>query len=382
MRIAIVHSYYSSGQASGENVAVDLQVKMLRLKGHEVTLFAKYTDIESQKLFFKTRCAFRILTGFGANFNTQLRQFDPEIVIINNLYPNISSNWIKGIPGKKILIVHNLRAWCSNGFMLRDSKFCSKCVLNPMWGTIYRCSDGNFARSLVQTLTQFLGGGLAEQRLKGAVIAAVSEHGAKMINEIDPTLSASTIPNFIPLNELVVNPSTLDFGPKQGKFVWIGRVSKEKGLADLLEIWPEAFDLDIIGDGPELDSIRQDHSHKSNLNFIGNLPNIEVNLKLVEYLGLVNSSLWPEFGPITVIEALAAGVPVIVPSILGMSQILSESQAGLVYEMSNKSSLLEALSKLEKIENRKKFSNAARQLHDQVYSFTGWFDRLLSSFPD
>ena len=44
MRIAVVHSYYSNRQPSGENVVVDLQVGALRRAGHEVHVVARAAD--------------------------------------------------------------------------------------------------------------------------------------------------------------------------------------------------------------------------------------------------------------------------------------------------------------------------------------------------
>jgi hypothetical protein len=44
VRIAMVHSFYSSSQPSGENTVVLNEVDALRRAGHEVALFAAHTD--------------------------------------------------------------------------------------------------------------------------------------------------------------------------------------------------------------------------------------------------------------------------------------------------------------------------------------------------
>ena len=49
MKIAVVHSFYSTRQPSGENVVVQLQARALQEAGHEVSLIAAQTDrLESE----------------------------------------------------------------------------------------------------------------------------------------------------------------------------------------------------------------------------------------------------------------------------------------------------------------------------------------------
>ena len=57
MKVAIVHSYYSSRQPSGENVVVDAQAAALRAQGVDVRIIAARTDALESNGGYKLRSA-------------------------------------------------------------------------------------------------------------------------------------------------------------------------------------------------------------------------------------------------------------------------------------------------------------------------------------
>ena len=63
LRIAVVHSYYSSRQTSGENQVVDQQVDVLRSAGHTVTLVARRTDDLAGHRSYSLKAAATVATG-------------------------------------------------------------------------------------------------------------------------------------------------------------------------------------------------------------------------------------------------------------------------------------------------------------------------------
>ena len=58
MRIALVHSYYSSRVPSGENRVVDAQARALRDVGHEVQVVAELTDRRLRRRTYPLEAAF------------------------------------------------------------------------------------------------------------------------------------------------------------------------------------------------------------------------------------------------------------------------------------------------------------------------------------
>jgi hypothetical protein len=93
LRIAVVHSYYSSRQPSGENVVVDLQIDALHRAGHEVELIARRTgDLEPARTY-PVAAALRVASGRGASPRDRIAAFEPDVVHVHNLFPNWGRRW-------------------------------------------------------------------------------------------------------------------------------------------------------------------------------------------------------------------------------------------------------------------------------------------------
>ena len=385
MKIAVIHSFYTGNQASGENALVDNQIIMLRSKGHSVNLYSKVTELESTDKFYALKCLYRILTRRGANFSSEIACFKPDLILVHNLFPNISSYWLRRIKIKKIFFLHNLRPWCSNGFMLRKSMPCNKCTKNSIWGTVHKCANNKLLRSLIQSLNQMLPSDLYLQQKNGAVIATVSEQSKAQVVKLEPRLKIESIPNFTyTFQERFPKFASLDFDSNtQSKFVWVGRISHEKGLHKLLEIWPNKYCLDVIGNGPDFEKLKKSYSSNKNIEFLGYLSNLDVMRTLKGYRAMVNSSLWAEFGPLTVIEALACGLPVILTKSLPISIAVIQSKAGLNYDITSKKTLTQCLDTMMDKELRENFSKSAVALHAESFSFEQWHKRIMQiPFPN
>ena len=92
---------------SGENIVVLGQIKALNAYGHEVKLFSRHTDIEQKMFFFAARSGYRVISGSGFNFKKDIKYFNPDLVLVHNLFPNISSRWLERVTARRIIFLHN-----------------------------------------------------------------------------------------------------------------------------------------------------------------------------------------------------------------------------------------------------------------------------------
>ena len=135
---------------------------------------------------------------------------------------------------------------------------------------------------------------------------------------------------------------------------YIGRLSFEKGVDVLIHATLKIMDryktvkLFIIGDGPErkyLNSIVQNSQHKDRVFFLGFI------LDIKECMGLLDLYVQPSrsetFG-ISVVEAMAAGVPVIGSNVGGLPKLIKNMKTGLLFQCGNVESLQGAISKMIK----------------------------------
>jgi glycosyltransferase involved in cell wall biosynthesis len=98
--------------------------------------------------------------------------------------------------------------------------------------------------------------------------------------------------------------------------LFVGRFTEEKGVLDLVQSWGrarvEGLRLTMIGSGPLLDVIRA--SGSPGIDLPGQIPPFEVRRLMLEARALVLPSRWFEGMPMVLLEAMAAGLPVVVPA--------------------------------------------------------------------
>lgn len=125
-RVAVVHSFYSSRQPSGENIVVDQQIAALRRAGHTVELFAQRTDEREGNPLYPLEAAWSTATGIGRA--PRLADFNPDVVHVHNVFPNFGKQWIAGSPAPVVSSLHNYRPLCAAGTFFRDGQVCTDCL--------------------------------------------------------------------------------------------------------------------------------------------------------------------------------------------------------------------------------------------------------------
>jgi glycosyltransferase involved in cell wall biosynthesis len=86
---------------------------------------------------------------------------------------------------------------------------------------------------------------------------------------------------------------------------------------------PIGLNLQIIGDGPERRNLEQMASGLRSVRFLGRRPNAEISHRLVRSRAAVVPSIWYEGQPMSVLEAFAAGTPVLGSNIGGVGETLA-----------------------------------------------------------
>jgi glycosyltransferase involved in cell wall biosynthesis len=133
---------------------------------------------------------------------------------------------------------------------------------------------------------------------------------------------------------------------KMVRLLQIGRLVHEKkghhillkALSRLERYRPDIhFKLDFIGEGPSRDyliKLVKENNLKNNVNFLGNKSRDYVYSNICNYDLLVQPSIYEGFG-LTVAEAMAAKVPVLVSDIDGPMEIIENGKYGNYFESCN-----------------------------------------------
>lgn len=160
---------------------------------------------------------------------------------------------------------------------------------------------------------------------------------------------------------------------------WVGRVSREKGLDVLLDALVQlergAVSLSVVGDGPERELLE------------GKAGDLPASVR-VRWHGTVSSAyrLFPAFDafvlssrtegtPMVLLEAMAAGVPIVATAVGGVPNVVSDDEALLV-PPEDPEALAAAVSQVrDRPEEAASRARAAGHRLESEYSLTPWVDR-------
>jgi glycosyltransferase involved in cell wall biosynthesis len=125
----------------------------------------------------------------------------------------------------------------------------------------------------------------------------------------------------------------------KGFFLYLGRLSYEKGLLTLIKAFARLKDikLKIVGTGPQETSLKDivQKSGAENIEFAGFKSGDELKSIIADASFNIIPSEWWENNPLSVIEAYSVGVPVIGAEIGGIPEIIVEGKTGFMFEMKN-----------------------------------------------
>jgi glycosyltransferase involved in cell wall biosynthesis len=128
----------------------------------------------------------------------------------------------------------------------------------------------------------------------------------------------------------------------------VGRLSHEKGIHQAIEAWLSAspkLELKVIGSGPMELQLRQ--LAGDSVQFLGQLHRDEVVHEMMVSRALLFPSIVFESQPMVLLEALAAGLPVVATDHPPSRWILQDSHAGILVRPQSSRAIIEAVSQLE-----------------------------------
>ena len=378
MRIALLHSYYSSAQSSGENVVVDAQFQALSTAGHDVMLLGRRTDTEQALSGYPVRAAWRTLTNRGPDPFDRLRRFEPDVVHVHNTVPNIGLSWLPRWRGPLVHTLHNFRPLCANGLLFRDGHVCTDCPDGRPWSAVENACYRNSALASTPIAARNSQGMSVNPLLTRAdALVVLSAYARDVFARYG--LDRHKL-HLLPNGVRQLHDGAVAEPPEQ-RWIAVGRLRAEKGFVELLRGWPEGVALDIAGLGPQRADLEA--MAGESVNFLGQVPASELRRMLPSYTGMVFTSLAPESAmPLVVVEALEAGIPVaIVASSPHAAELITRGVAfGLAVDSRavRIDSILEALAWAYR--GGESLRARCRELYEEQYGEATWVQRLTSLY--
>ena len=334
MKLLLLHNAYQ--QHGGEDAVFTAEAELLRANGHCVIRYQRHND-ELLRAGLRGSISAGINTLWSSTSYKEvfalLKREEPTIAHFHNTFPLISPSayyacFDAGVPVVQTL--HNYRLLCPAATFLRDGRVCESCLGRsvPWPGIVHACYRNSRAASTVVAGMLTLHRAKQTWAKKVDVYIALSEFSRrKFIEGGLPPKRVAVKPNFV--SDPGVNKSLGEY------LISVGRVSEEKSIPLLLSAWSKLHrppPLRIAGDGPLRDEliteIRRRGLEKA-IDLLGRIPHEET----VKYIRgarfmVIPSQCFENF-PLTIAEAFACGVPVIVSRLGAMREIVEDGRTGL-----------------------------------------------------
>jgi glycosyltransferase involved in cell wall biosynthesis len=171
------------------------------------------------------------------------------------------------------------------------------------------------------------------------------------------------------------------------RLLFVGRLAEQKGLPILLDALAkvEGATLDIAGDGPERKMLEQkvnDLNISERVKILGYQSQPQVRALLKQADVFVMSS-FAEGLPVVLMEAMAAGVPVVATWVAGIPEIVRDERNGLLIPPGDANALAQAIRRLlNDPDLRNQFASAGREKIEQDFNIETevlWLEKILTS---
>lgn len=342
LTVLVVHNEYQ--HSGGEANVMAGEIQMLREHGDSVTVYGRNNgELDGWSLIKKLSLVFSGV--FSMKTYREVRQILKsapfDVVHVHNTVPLISPSvyyaaWSMGVP--VVQTIHNYRFLCPNGLFYRDGHICEECVSH---GLIRSVCHGCYRNSRGQSLALAFSMGI--HRILGTykrieAFICLTEFAREKLSRLLPPERIYLKPN--PVNDPIPGPSLCN---RKKQFCCVTRLDREKGVYVLLEAFRLLPDVSLLiaGDGMEMFGMEAMIARfgMKNVTMAGNLDHSAAKAVIAESYAMILPTQLYEGFPMTMLESLYAGTPVIGSDVGAVAECLRKSQAGLLFVHDDPASL-------------------------------------------
>jgi glycosyltransferase involved in cell wall biosynthesis len=309
VRVVQIHTTYL--EPGGEDLVVQRERELLMKHGHTVEPIT-FRNPEKPVEQVRNLALANWNRASGRRVSEALEAAPVDVVHVHN-------TWFTGSPSSVaaahrhapvVATLHNYRRNCLNAYLYRDDAPCTDCVGRLPWkGVLRRCYRDSAPASVAIGIATGVNRQFRLVDRSVDLFLVLSDFAADLAEQSGVDRSQIVRhDNFVP-----------DVGPRlqppsdSETVLAIGRLSPEKGFVELVESWnrrgPDGLRLMVVGDGPERGRVEE--SAGPSVDVVGRKTPDEVAELMRSCRALLFPSRWFEGQPLVILEALAAGLPVL-----------------------------------------------------------------------
>lgn len=306
-------------------------------------------NFEQPSLIDKIKAPLRVIYSLESKFQFKrlLKKIKPDIIHAHNIYHQLSPSIIDaareaGVP--VVMTLHDYKLVCPNYQMLNHGRPCEKCLDGNFWHCFKeRCFKNSLSQSFLVSLESSIHQARRTYDRGIKLFIAPSQFLADKCYQAGWAIDRIRVLNN-PIGELPLGQRQ-----PQSYFLYAGRLSAEKGIEVLLHGLAETnYRLKIAGSGPlevNLKLLVNQLGLESQVEFLGFQNNRQLAKLIDGATALVAPSIWYENMPLSVLESLGRGCPVVASRIGGLPEVIQDGVNGWLFEVNNSDQLATVLTK-------------------------------------
>lgn len=359
MKILLVHKFFHV--TGGAEVFFFETGRVLAAQGHDVAYFSTTSEENQSSPFEQYFVAppnytqgSRLRKTFGIGrmvysrqakqrFKALLQDFCPDVVHVFAIQTHISPSILDacremGVP--VVMSCNDYKHICPNYKLFHHGRICEECNGGHFYNAIKnRCCKNSMTFSVASSIESYAHEALNIYRKNIDTFLFASEFMAHKTEDFwgAENFRWRMLRNPFDTQKHLLHGTTGDY------FLYFGRLVDEKGVDVLIHAAALAPELSVvvIGDGPDkpaLESLMTSLGIQ-NVRFVGAKWGNELNDYLRNCRGVIVPSLWHENFPYVILQAFAAGKPVIGSNRGGTPELVQSGKHGLVYEANDSQAL-------------------------------------------
>lgn len=382
MRILLVNKFhYRKGGAETYYLTVGYELERM---GHEVAYFSmrhpdnlpcewdkyfvtqrEYNNVKNPLKAARDGMALIYSPEAKRNFQALCEEFRPDVVHLNNVHRQITLSILDApyLRENKVPVfytAHDYVTVCPGYLMLDgDGRVCDACLEDGRYRHCIerRCVKGSRAKSVLAAMEASFNRAHKSNRRIDRVIAPSRFMRAKLIEGGWPEGKVVFLQNFADdaILDRAANAGADATDRENPYLLFFGRLSAEKGVDTLLRAFdaslpnlPQDMRLVVVGDGPDAADFKALASSlgcASRIEFAGYQTGGALQAYVERASLAIASSRWRENMPYSIVEAFAAGTPVIGTNIGGIPELVDEGKTGFICEPGGVQSMADAISR-------------------------------------